>query len=152
MKETECTVSHLWRNHPDSAYSTDEVGDGILSLGLGSSVTPYSISLDALGLSPLPSVSELPTCFPPYLLNEPSLAHLRTIDFANFSHLLGAVNSHGCWVQNLTLLVLRIFCFFFVILSVLFRSAVKRSSRLWLRIRRRWSWHLSLGSSSEVTS
>ena len=112
MKETECTVSHLWRNHPDSAYSTDEVGDGILSLGLGSSVTPYSISLDALGLSPLPSVSELPTCFPPYLLNEPSLAHLRTIDFANFSHLLGAVNSHGCWVQNLTLLVLRIFCFF----------------------------------------
>ena len=43
------------------------------------------------------------------------------MDFANFSQLLGAVNSHGCWVWNLTPLVL----------SSFFLSRKCFSSQLW---------------------
>lgn len=158
LKETENTVSHLWRNHPDSAYSIDEVGVGILSSGsssssgLGSSVTPYSISLDALGLSPLSLASNFPRGFPPYLLNELSLAHLPTIDFANFSQLLGAMNSHGCWVKNLILLVLNSFCLFFNNIECAFLLSCEKIIQTVLLIRWSWSWDLSLGSSSAVIS
>ena len=133
--ERQSTVSHPWRNHADSACAIGEVGVGIFESGfrfLGVTV------FDPSGQARLESSSfrfQLLTWLS-FLLTERTV----TRPFAS-NGLRKLLTTSGCcefpWMLGLKFDPAgfeQFFFFFFSIERVLLFSAVKRSSRLWLRI------------------